>query len=213
MLGEILHRVDGRRFENYVRDEIFLPLGMIDSWVGLPMGKYAQYDDRIGIMQNTDPAMKLPHAWDTPEMAALCKPGGNGRGPARELARFYQMLLNGGSLGAARIISPQTLEALVARHRVGMFDHTFKHIMDWGLGFIVNNNQYGIDTVRYGYGPHASWRTYGHSGHQSSVAFADPHHGLVVAIVFNGTPGEAAHDRRVRSVLTAVYEDVREAHG
>jgi CubicO group peptidase (beta-lactamase class C family) len=139
----------------------------------------------------------------------MCKPGGNGRGPIRELARFYQMLLNGGALDGARIVSPQTVEAMIARHRVGMFDHTFKHVMDWGLGFIPNNNQYGIDTIRYGYGPHAAWRTFGHSGHQSSVGFADPKQQLVVALVFNGTPGEAAHDARVRRVLSAIYADLR----
>jgi CubicO group peptidase (beta-lactamase class C family) len=208
VLGELVRRIDGRRFEKYVREEIFLPLKMVDSWVGLPPDKYAEYGDRIGIMQNTDPAFRPPHAWDTPEMAALCKPGGNGRGPMRDLVRFYEMLLYGGSLDGVKIISPQTVEAMTARHRVGMYDQSFKHIMDWGLGFIVNNNQYGVDTIRYGYGPRASWRTFGHSGHRSSVAFADPKHNLAVALVFNGTPSDAMHDQRVRSVLTAIYEDL-----
>jgi CubicO group peptidase (beta-lactamase class C family) len=162
----------------------------------------------MGILHDTSGSEIKPAGFDTPEMAALCRPGGSGRGPVRELARFYQMLLNGGSLDGARIVSPQTVEAMTARHRVGMFDQTFKHVMDWGLGFIVNSNQYGADTVPYGYGPHASWRTFGHSGYQSSVAFADPKNELAVAIVFNGTPGEAAHDRRVRGVLRGLYEDL-----
>jgi CubicO group peptidase (beta-lactamase class C family) len=208
VLGELVRRIDGRPFDRYVREEIFLPLKMTDCWVGMPTNRYAEYGDRIGIMQNTDPAFKPAHAWDTPEMAAICKPGGNGRGPMHQLVRFYQMLLNRGSLDGARIISPQTVEAMTARQRVGMFDHTFKHIMDWGLGFIVNNNQYGVDTIRYGFGPRASWRTFGHSGHRSSVAFADPKHQLAAAIVFNGTPSDDAHDQRVRAVLTALYEDL-----
>lgn len=208
LLGELVRRLDGRPLEQYVRDEVFLPLGMIDCSIGLPVEQYTAYGNRIGMMQNTDGPAPKPHTWDTPEMAARCKPGSNGRGPMGQLIRFYEMLLNDGSLDDVRIISPQTVEAMTARHRVGMFDHTFKHVMDWGLGFIVNNNQYGIDTVRYGYGPYASWRAYGHSGHQSSVAFADPKHALAAAIVFNGTPGEAAHDQRVRSVLSALYEDL-----
>jgi CubicO group peptidase (beta-lactamase class C family) len=209
ILGELVRRLDGRPLEQYVREDVFLPLGMTDSWIGLPPEQYAAYGDRIGIMQNTGGGENvIAHTWDTAETAAMCKPGGNGRGPIRELGRFYQMLLNGGSLGDTRIISPQTVEAMVARHRVGMFDHTFKHVMDWGLGFIPNNNQYGVDTIRYGYGAQAGWRTFGHSGHQSSVAFADPEHQLVVALVFNGTPGEVEHDRRVRAVLTALYEDL-----
>jgi CubicO group peptidase (beta-lactamase class C family) len=208
LLGELIRRIDGRSFDRYVREEIFLPLKMVNSWVGMPVERYAEYGNRIGIMQNTDPAFKPVHAWDTPEMAALCKPGGNGRGPMRELVRFYQMLLNGGSLDGVRIVSPQTVEAMTARHRVGMYDHSFKHIMDWGLGFIVNNNQYGVDNIRYGYGPHASWRTFGHSGHRSSIAFADPKHNLAVALVFNGTPADAIHDQRMRTVLNAIYEDL-----
>jgi CubicO group peptidase (beta-lactamase class C family) len=206
MLGEIVRRVDGRRFEQYVRDEIFLPLGMVDSWVGMPVEAYEGYGDRIGVMTNTDPQFKPRHAWDTAEAAALCKPGGGGRGPVRELGRFYQMLLNGGSLDGVRIISPQTVEAMTARQRVGLFDLSFKHVMDWGLGFVVNNAQYGAATVRYGFGPNASWRSFGHGGHQSSAGMADAKNGLLAAVVFNGTPGEAAHDRRIRAVLAAVYE-------
>ena len=212
VLGEVVRRVDGRPFDRYVRDEVFLPLKMDDCWVGLPPDRYAAYGDRIGLMANTDPVFKTAHTWDRSEMAALCKPGGNGRGPARQLVRFYQMLLKGGSLDGVPIVSPQTAEAMTARHRVGLFDVSFKHVMDWGLGFVVNNNQYGLDTVRYGYGPHAGWRTYGHGGHQSSVAFADPANRLAVALIFNGTPGEAHHDRRMRAALAALYEDLGRAH-
>jgi hypothetical protein len=37
---------------------------------------------------------------------------------------------------------------------------------------------------------------------------ADPEQGLVVALAFNGMPGEAVHQRRVREVLTAVYSEL-----
>ena len=208
VLGELIRRLTGSPVGEYVRREIFLPLGMNDSWIGIPAEQYVAYGQRMGILQDTSGMSITPAGFDTPEMAALCRPGGSGRGPVRELGRFYQMLLNGGSLDGTRIVSPQTVAAMTARHRVGMLDLTFEHVMDWGLGFIVNSNQYGVETVPYGYGPHASWRTFGHSGYQSSVAFCDPKNELVVAIVFNGTPGDAAHDRRMRAVLRGVYEDL-----
>jgi len=107
-----------------------------------------------------------------------------------------------------RVLAPQTVEALTARHRVGMFDETFKHVIDWGLGFLVDSNLYGADTVPYGYGPHASRRAFGHSGRQSSLAFADPEQGLVVAVGVNGMPGERLHDRRMRSFTAALYENL-----
>lgn len=106
------------------------------------------------------------------------------------------------------MLSPQTVEAITSPHRVGLFDETFKHTMDWALGFIVNSARYGPDTVPYGFGPHASGRAFGHGGSQSSIAFADPEHSLAVAVICNGTPGEAKHQRRMRQVLAAVYEDL-----
>ena len=80
--------------------------------------------------------------------------------------------------------------------------------MDWGLGIIIDSNRYGDDTVPYGYGRSSSPRTFGHGGSQSSIAFADPDCRLVVAAVFNGMPGEAKHDARMRAVLAALYEDL-----
>jgi CubicO group peptidase (beta-lactamase class C family) len=129
----------------------------------------------------------------------------------RALGRFYEMLLAHGSLGDAggsRLLSPQAVEALTARHRAGIQDNTFKHVLDWGLGIIVNSSQYGAETVPYGYGHHASPRTFGHSGYRSSTGFADPENGLVVALIFNGTPANDRHERRIRAVLDALYEDL-----
>ena len=80
--------------------------------------------------------------------------------------------------------------------------------MDWGLGFILNSNRYGAETTPYGYGLHASEDAYGHGGRESSSAFADPTHDLVVIVIFNGMPGEPRHNQRVRDFNTAVYEDL-----
>ena len=47
--------------------------------------------------------------------------GGNGRGPMRELARLLEMLRCGGELDGARLLSPQTVAAVTARHRCNRF--------------------------------------------------------------------------------------------
>jgi CubicO group peptidase (beta-lactamase class C family) len=209
VLAEIVRRLDGRTFPAYVREAIFKPIGMNDSWIGMPPEKYRAYGDRIGLLHDTaGDEQRADLFWDTEEGAALCRPAGNGRGPIRELARLYQMLLNNGELDGTRLLSPQTVEAITSPHRVGMYDHTFRHVMDWGLGFIVNSARYGRDTVPYGFGPYASDRTFGHAGHQSTVAFADPEHDLVVALVCNGMPGEARHHVRMREILEAIYLDL-----
>jgi CubicO group peptidase (beta-lactamase class C family) len=211
ILGEVIRRVDGRPFSAYVREEVFEPLGMNDSWIGMPAEPYRFYKEsgRIGAMWNTEASPPVSHGWDTEERCVRPSPGGNGYGPMWELGRFYEMLLGRGTLDGRRVLTPQSVEALTARHRAGMVDATFKHVLDWGLGFILNSVQYGAETVPYGYGHHASPRTFGHSGYRSSTGFADPENGLAVALVFNGTPANEGHERRIRAVVDAVFEDLR----
>ena len=140
-------------------------------------------------------------------------PGGNGCGPIRELALFYRMLLAGGSLAGHRFLRPQTVEALVSRHRVGMLDVTFRARLDWGLGVIVNSAHYGEPRMPYGYGPFAGPRTFGHSGARSSTGFVDPDAGLVVTLAVNGMPDEEIHRQRFERLLAALYEDLGLARG
>jgi len=209
ILGEVIARLSARPFSSFVRQEVLEPLGMLDSWIGMPSERFAAYAaaGRIAPLWRTEQAPEAGEgtgeAWTT-----RSHPGGNGRGPVRELGRFYETLLARGRREATPVWTPQTVEAMTARHRVGMLDHTFQHRLDWGLGFILNSNEYGADTVPYGYGHRSSPRTFGHSGYRSSVGFADPEQGLVVALTFNGTPSNDAHERRIRRVLDCVYDDL-----
>jgi CubicO group peptidase (beta-lactamase class C family) len=261
LLGELVHRLDGRPFRRYVREEIFEPLAMYDSWVGMPVESYREYREHGSLCPLYDTAgapagaAPKPTGRDSEAWCTGTHPGGNGYGPTSQLGRFYEMLLARGKAAAGapgatsaspgdpggdgdhggtshdavaghnastsekrgasgrRLLSPQAVEAITARHRAGMLDQTFQQVLDWGLGFIVNSRQYGAATVPYGYGDHASPRTFGHSGYRSSTAFADPEHGLAVALAWNGAPDEEAHQRRVRAVLNALYQDLGLAAG
>lgn len=218
VLGEVVHRVDGRPYEDFVREEVLAPLGMDDSWVGMPAERWAAYGDRIVPMFNTEISHAAyseggsppEHRWHREEWVVRPSPGGNGRGPVRELGLFYESLLAGGvsPVTGERVLTPQTVEAMTARHRVGLYDHTFRHVMDWGLGFIVNSAIYEEPGLPYAYGPHASRRTYGHSGYRSSTAFADPENRLVVALATNGTPADEDHLERMEGLCAAIYEDL-----
>ncbi len=192
VLGEIVARVSGAPYSEYVRREIFAPLGMDDCWVGMPAERFDAYGDRIGLMHNTEGAepQRLPGI-DSPRAAATPMPGAGGRGPMRELARIYEHL--------DTLLQPVTVAAVSARHRTEMTDETFGIVIDWGLGF-------AIDT--FAMGCHCSRRTFGHGGHQSSVAFRDPEHGVVVAVVCNGMPGRERHNARLVAISSAVYVDL-----
>jgi CubicO group peptidase (beta-lactamase class C family) len=117
----------------------------------------------------------------------------------RELGRFYEMLRRHGELDGVRLLSPQTVAAITARHRTGMHDETFGVVIDWGLGFIIDSAIYGR---------HSSPRTFGHGGARSSVGFHDPEADLVVTLVFNGMAERGRHYRRLAATCEAIYDDL-----
>lgn len=209
ILGELVRRLDGRPFADYLRAEVTGPAGMADAWVGMPPERFAAYGPRIGTTYNTFTREFVPHpAWDTAGVCARCRPGGGARGPLAGLARFYRLLLAGGELEGRRLLRPETVAALVRPQRTGRFDATFRHVVDFSLGFVLNSNAYGTDTVPYGYGPAAGQGTFGHSGSQCACAFADPENELVVAWACNGLPGEPRHQARQRALNAALYADL-----
>ena len=96
ILGEIVRRLDGRDYSRYVREMIFEPLGMKDSWVGMSVDTFRGYGDCIAIMQDT--TKSPPVALDVEGIATSCRPGSGGWGPVRELGAFYEMLMNRGRI-------------------------------------------------------------------------------------------------------------------
>src|SRR5262249_5525311 len=151
-------RVSGTPYEQYVRDAIFLPLGMDDCWVGMPPERYEAYGDRIGLMHVTaSGSPELLKGIDSARALSEPMPGANGRGPMNQLRRLYDALLNDGERDGVRILSPVTVAAISARHRTGMVDEGYGVVTDWGLGLVVD---------WYATGRHSSRRAFGHGGHQ-----------------------------------------------
>jgi CubicO group peptidase (beta-lactamase class C family) len=208
VLGELVRRLDGRSIARYLHEELLRPLGMTECSLGVERDEWTRIEASIAPMfVQAGEALAKSDLTSEAKLVAP-SPGGNALGPIRQLARFYAMLSRGGELDGRRLLSPQTAEAVVARHRVGMLDRTFKTKLDWGLGVIVNSAHYGDPDAPSGYGPHAGPRAYGHSGARSAVAFCDPDAGLVVALAVNGLLDEATHRRRFDGLLAALYRDL-----
>jgi CubicO group peptidase (beta-lactamase class C family) len=210
-LAEIVGRIDGQPYSQYVREEIFEPLDMRDTWLGMPPERHREYaaEQRIAPMHFSTGLMKpIPHNYpfwsDSVEALAVCRPGGSARGPIHDLGKFYEAMLAGGG----NIIEPQTVEAISARHLVGMRDRTFGYPLDRGLGVVIDSKQYCNSATWFG--NHCSKRTWGHAGYVSSVGFVDPLNKTVVALVFNGMleSQENRHDARMISTLDAVNADL-----
>ena len=209
LLGEILVRQTNLPFAQVFRQMIAEPLGLTSTWNGMSLEQYESIADRLGRMYESSRNSKLIDIeWHRPNRVCASSPGGNTYGPIRELGRFYELMLNKGRLDERQVLSVEEVRNFTTRHRTDLFDETFQHKIDWGLGFALNSNRYGAETVPYGFGRFASEGTFGHGGSQSSIGFADPERQLVVAWIANGRPGEPRHQRRNRAINEAIYQDL-----
>lgn len=209
LLGEILQRIDSkqRAFADIIKEDLLLPLGMADS--------------SCGVSQEHASGLSLPTYYlrqrgqlveaDFGEGRWLTQPspGGNFRGPVSDLGRFYEMMLAAGVASDGRpFLSQQTVAAMTAAHRRSRFDQTLQHVIDMGLGVLVDSNIHGASTVPYGFSQFSSPESFGHGGSQCAMGFCDPVHELVVAWAANGFCGEGQHQRRNTAINEAVYQDL-----
>ncbi|MDZ4788476.1 MAG: serine hydrolase domain-containing protein [Blastochloris sp.] len=202
ILAELIQRTDPkkRNIATYLKEEVYTPCGMKDTALGLTTSP-----TNLSTMHLSELGTCTPHPLHSdPARLFQWRTGSHLIGPAQELGRFYEALLTqDGSL-----LQPETIKLMTQRHRQGVYDQTFRHIIDFGLGVAINSSQYAESNVPYGYGRLASSNTFGHGGNQSSIAFADPKHQLVFVYITNGMPGEAAHQKRMRDVMNLVYEEL-----
>lgn len=208
ILGEIISRIAGTPFAHFIKEEITGALELSDVFFQLSEQDQDNPAIPMGWLWRRLPGHPLKACdWHVPPRLTRASPGSSARGPIHELGRFYERMLSilEGSEG---IVRPQTVEAMTAAHRVGQFDRTFRQVIDFGLGFLVNPVRSSDEPIPYGFGAHASRRAFGHGGSQSSIGFADPEYGLVVAWAANAMIGEPRHNRRNWAINTAIYEDL-----
>ena len=110
-LGRAVEATDGRRIDAFCREEIFQPLGMPDTVFELA----PPLEDRLA-----DVAARQPDGAFAPARAAPpSHPEFYGMGHAlygtgSDYLRFLRMLLRGGELDRARLLSPATVRELMA---------------------------------------------------------------------------------------------------
>ena len=122
ILGALVEAVSGRTLDDFLRSRIFEPLDMRDTHFYLPPGKEGRLagvhgHDRDGklVRSPEGPGMNTQGEYVTGPRASFS--GGAGLlSTARDYARFLQMMLNGGTLGEARVLSPTTVALMTSNH-------------------------------------------------------------------------------------------------
>ena len=108
LLGELVHRLSGQTLADYAREKIFLPLGMKETMFQPP----ASLVPRIAPTERLNGGAPLRGVVHDPTARNMGGVAGHAGvfATGDDLARFAQMMLNGGDLGGVSLFSPLTVE-------------------------------------------------------------------------------------------------------
>lgn len=182
VLGELITRLGGQPYPDYLHTQIFHPLGMENTGF-------------IPNPQRRAPVHGLGEATNVDELIKRAMPGGGLWSTAADLTVLGQTLLNGGKHGSYHVIGPAALEAMTRVQKSGD--------TDWGDGRMVPFH-YGLGWGKgsNGEGTLGSLRAYDHGGATGTLLCIDPDWDLIFVYLTNtwGDASEAA-----RRTLNAVY--------
>jgi CubicO group peptidase (beta-lactamase class C family) len=197
----LIEAVTKTDFRAFIREQVVEPIGLgRELYVGLPDAEHARAADMHEPASDGGRPVKRAEE-NLPEFRRAGRPGGGGYATARAMAAFYQMMLQGGTLGGRRLLSPRTI-AYVTRNVTGdRVDGYMGMPMHRGLGPHLRG---ATDTIR-GLGTIASPRTFGHGGVGSSYCWADPDSGVSFAYLTNSRVPDPWHSARLDLVSNAVH--------
>ena len=117
VLGVLLERVSGQSLDALLAARIFGPLGMKDTAFSVAPANHGRIAEPFEI----DPVWKIKvNLNDVRKPPPRYSGGGGAVSTADDYLRFAQMLLNGGELDGVRILSPKTVDFMLADHLSGM---------------------------------------------------------------------------------------------
>ncbi|MEM3018870.1 MAG: serine hydrolase domain-containing protein [Candidatus Bathyarchaeia archaeon] len=194
LLGEIVKRLTGIPLAEFMRREIFVPLGMEDSSLGVDWRKASRVS-QVNIPKESFEYGSLSDDWNwnSPYWWGFGAPWGGMFSTASDLTRFLMMFLNEGRLGSSRVLSPRTVRIMTSNQTILMplIKEDVKRSNPWGLGWRLK--AYG--SLDWGFGDLVSSRTFGHIGATGTMIWADPETNLACTVLTN----QPDIDRRILS--------------
>jgi CubicO group peptidase (beta-lactamase class C family) len=204
VLGRVIEKVSGQRLAEFLAERLFKPLKMVDTGFYIPKSSMDRFAHPLPIDPATGTPIKLH---DVSAPTANDSGGGRGVSTAVDYLRFAQMMLNGGWLDDAQILSRTTVSLMTSDHLgpqmartmqpgellIGTQGYTF------GLGFAVRQEP-GIAAVPGSQGEYM-W-----AGYAGTYFWVDPKEELV-GIMMTQAPGPSRRYYR-REIKQLVYQAI-----
>lgn len=169
-LGRIIEVTSGKPYEQFIKERIFAPLGMKDSFFFIPAGKQGRVAS-IYRLQNG----KLSEWEEIESYSRKAKYPGPEFGmysTASDLASLCQMMLDGGTFKGRRILSEMSVATMTKNHTLHIKSAATQRPAYQGLGW-------GLSGDPMSDFPLTSPGSYGHNGAFGAIIWIDPNKGLI----------------------------------
>ena len=209
--GALVEIISGKRFDTFLKDEIFDPLQMTDTSFVLGASKLP----RFAANYRRGPDKKLELIEDPEKSTYLTEPtffsgGGGLTGTTLDYWRFCEMLRSGGELDGARILGPRTIDLMHENHlkdgkdltdlAIAAFSETANEGVGFGLGFATV-----LDTVKSG---SISAGDYYWGGAASTIFWVDQKEDLVLVFMTQLMPSGSFNFRgQLKSIIYSSIVD------
>lgn len=209
IVGELIHRISGQHVDEYVAENVFDPLNMEQSAIGLDEDE----EDDVATLSGFEifdrcrdpgeglgiPASESAETFNDETVRRAVIPAANGIGTARDMARFYACIANGGELNGTRLLNEETVAEATQIHAETESDGTLSRPARYALGFWTG----GLANDMFG--SFSRERMFGHAGLGSVFGWGDPELNVGFAYVTNGIREESwEHAARVSEISDAV---------
>ena len=195
----LVEKISGMPIDAFLKERIFEPLGMEDTFYNVPREKVARVaavyrGGRDGqLMLTRAPEFREPTTY-FPGVAGL-------NGTSADYFRFAQMIANGGELDGVRLLGRMTVDLMISSHTADKDIYIRGPGYGFGLGFgvLVDPTQ-SFDTLSPG--------SYGWGGAYGTLYWADPAEDLI-GLMFIQLPGHGPLNIRQRftNVVTQAVVD------
>ena len=206
VLGTLVARASGQRFDEFLRERVFTPLGMADTGFSVPAGSL----DRLPPELATDPGSGKTVVYDPPEgqwSRPPAFPSGAGGlvSTIGDYAAFGSMLLGGGAHQGVRILSRPMVSLMTADQLTGaqkavsgLMPGDFDD-MGWGFGVSVVTRRANL---------YHSAGTYGWGGGLGTAWYNDPAEDLVMILMTQRAWTSHLPPALCRDFWTAAYQAI-----
>ena len=206
VLGYLVEVLTGQKFDQFLKEHLFNPLGMMDTQFYLRPEQYrrlvpVQTKNTEGewVIYEGHPDGYYDAAYPTQGAKRFFSGGAGLSSTAQDYARFLQMYLNGGVFNEHQILSPTTIDLIMTNQTGDLFggDEVY-----YGLAFGVVTDQ------GFAEGGRGSVGTFDWGGYFNTQYYADPELGII-GILMKQTqriPSEPSRDLIRQIVGASVVE-------